>query len=62
MTRLVISNTELDFQGALLKALTTHSDMENSLIKRMSSVFGFKFLCDDTLGRGVSGPRLLAGK
>jgi len=35
-TRFIISNTELDFQGALLKTLTAHFNMNNSLIKRMS--------------------------
>jgi len=62
MTRFVISNTELDFQGALLKASTIKSNMKNSLIKLMSWEFMVQFLCDVTLVRGVSGPRILAGK
>ena len=36
MTRFVISNTELDVQGALLRVLTTHSNVKNSHIERMS--------------------------
>jgi len=62
MTRFVISNTEVDFQGALLKASTIKSNMRNSLIKLMSWEFMVQFLCDVTLGHGVSGSRLLAVK
>jgi len=36
MTRFVTAITELDFQGALLRTLTTHTNTKNSLIKRMS--------------------------
>ena len=36
MTSFVIANTELDFQDALLRALTTQSNMNNPLVKRMS--------------------------
>ena len=36
MTRFVTANTELDFQGALLRVLTARSYVKNSLMKRMS--------------------------
>jgi len=62
MTRFVISNTELNFQDALLRALTTSSNMKKYLINRMSWEFRVQFSCDVMLSHTVSGPKLLAGK